>query len=150
MKDNKRSPHREDLTSEAIRLRSFLDTTQTSLASDYNFIKSVLATDKQEIEPAQSHTDLITVVRPKRIAAAQAGLKPKLSPLQQEKKEQEFKARVELQYQRLMRYISEDSQQDVALEKSAMFIFVAQQILAKKTKTIQTFDQLKVLLGSLS
>ena len=89
-------------------------------------------------------------MRPKRIAAAQAGLKPKLSPLQQEKKEKEFKARVEQQYQRLMRYISEDSQQDVALEKSAMFIFVAQQILAKKTKTIQTFDQLKVLLGSLS
>jgi hypothetical protein len=49
-----------------------------------------------------------------------------------------------------MRYISEDSQQDVALEKSAMFIFVAQQILAKSTKTLQTFDQLKALLGSLS
>ena len=84
------------------------------------------------------------------MAAAQAGLKPKVTPKEEEKKEKEFKAKVELQYQKLIRYISEDSQQDVALEKSAMFIFVAQQILAKSNKTLQTFDQLKALLGSLS
>jgi hypothetical protein len=52
MQENKRSPQREDLTSEALRLKSLLDTIQTSLATDYALIKSVLAMQKQETEPA--------------------------------------------------------------------------------------------------